>query len=111
MMARGRKSKTSFTALEMAWSVSRLVPKVSMLMEMGSTTPRAEARDGFRSRIVHTGQRYDGRVSDIFFEQLGLPKPYAYLGVGSGSHAEETGRSMVQFEKLPERELWASWWL
>ena len=63
-----------------------------------------EAKDGFQSRIVHTGQHYDGRMSDIFFEQLGLPKPHAYLGVGSGSHAEQTGRVMVEFEKLLERE-------
>ena len=43
-------------------------------------------------------------MSDIFFRQLGLPEPHAYLGVGSGSHAEQTGRIMVEFEKLLERE-------
>ena len=38
------------------------------------------------SRIVHTGQHYDERMSDVFFHQLGLPEPHTYLGVGSGSH-------------------------
>ena len=63
-----------------------------------------EARGGFRSRIVHTGQHYDGRMSDIFFQQLDLPTPHAYLGVGSGSQAEQTAKIMVAFEKLLQKE-------
>jgi UDP-N-acetylglucosamine 2-epimerase (non-hydrolysing) len=63
-----------------------------------------EARGGFRSRVVHTGQHYDERMSHVFFEQLGLPEPHAYLGVGSGSHGEQLGRIMVAFERLLEHE-------
>lgn len=50
--------------------------------------------------LVHTGQHYDTRMSQSFFIDLGMPKPDIDLGVGSGSHAEQTGRVMVEFEKV-----------
>jgi UDP-N-acetylglucosamine 2-epimerase (non-hydrolysing) len=50
--------------------------------------------------IVHTGQHYDPNMSDAFFEDLGLPKPDIYLGVKSGTHAEQTGRVMMSYEKV-----------
>jgi len=56
------------------------------------------------SKIVHTGQHYDERMSSIFFEQLELPKPDYYLGVGSGSHAVVTASVMVEFEKIVLKE-------
>lgn len=59
-----------------------------------------EAHGGFQSRIVHTGQHYDDRMSDIFFRQLELPEPHVYLGVGSGSHADQTARIMIGFEQV-----------
>ena len=62
------------------------------------------ATDGIESRIVHTGQHYDEKMSDIFFEQLGMPEPDVYLGVGSGSHAQQTARIMVAFEEVMEAE-------
>lgn len=49
--------------------------------------------------IVHTGQHYDKIMSDIFFDQLGLPEPHLHLGVGSGGHGEMTGKIMIEFEK------------
>ena len=49
---------------------------------------------------VHTGQHYDAQMSTIFFNELGMPKPDAFLGVGSCSHAEQTARIMVSFEEL-----------
>jgi UDP-N-acetylglucosamine 2-epimerase (non-hydrolysing) len=55
--------------------------------------------DGVSSRLVHTGQHYDGSMSDVFFEQLGLPAPDAYLNVGSGPHGAQTGRVMTAFEE------------
>jgi UDP-N-acetylglucosamine 2-epimerase (non-hydrolysing) len=51
-------------------------------------------------RIVHTGQHYDANMSDAFFADLGLPKPHVHLGVGSGGHAEQTGRVMVEYERV-----------
>ena len=48
-----------------------------------------------RPRIVHTGQHYDANMSGAFFEELQLPQPEVHLGVGSGSHAEQTGQVMM----------------
>lgn len=50
--------------------------------------------------VVHTGQHYDKNMSDIFFEQLQLPKPDAHLGVGSGTHGLQTGKVLIEIEKL-----------
>ncbi len=50
--------------------------------------------------IVHTGQHYDANMSDSFFRDLNLPKPHIHLGIGSGSHAEQTGNVMIAYEKL-----------
>lgn len=59
-----------------------------------------EERDGVDSQIVHTGQHYDEEMSDVFFRQLGLPEPDVYLGVGSGTHAEQTAQVMTTFEEV-----------
>lgn len=50
--------------------------------------------------LVHTGQHYDDRMSKSFFIDLGMPRPNLDLEVGSGSHAEQTARIMVEFEKV-----------
>ena len=50
--------------------------------------------------ICHTGQHYDEKMSKVFFEDLELPQPDFYLGVGSGSHAKQTANVMVEFEKI-----------
>jgi len=50
--------------------------------------------------LVHTGQHYDENMSKIFFDELEMPKPDVYLGVGSGSHAGQTARIMLDFEKV-----------
>jgi UDP-N-acetylglucosamine 2-epimerase (non-hydrolysing) len=50
--------------------------------------------------LVHTGQHYDAAMSDVFFEELAIRPPDHHLGVGSGSHADQTGRVMSAFEPL-----------
>jgi UDP-N-acetylglucosamine 2-epimerase (non-hydrolysing) len=57
-------------------------------------------RDRVRHLICHTGQHYDEKMSKIFFDELELPQPDIYLGVGSGSHAEQTARIMTAFEQV-----------
>jgi UDP-N-acetylglucosamine 2-epimerase (non-hydrolysing) len=54
----------------------------------------------FDPRFIHTGQHYDAEMSDVFFQDLELPRPDRFLGVGSGSHAEQTARVMVAFEQV-----------
>lgn len=49
--------------------------------------------------LLHTGQHYDAKMSKIFFNELGIPRPDIYLNVGSGSHAEQTAKVMTAFEK------------
>jgi len=50
--------------------------------------------------LVHTGQHYDPNMSDVFFTDLGMPEPDFHLGIGSGSHAEQTGGVMIAYEKV-----------
>ena len=54
--------------------------------------------------IVHTGQHYDLNMSDAFFQDLALPNPDIYLGVGSGTHAEQTAKVMMSYEGVLLRE-------
>jgi UDP-N-acetylglucosamine 2-epimerase (non-hydrolysing) len=60
---------------------------------------RALADLGASQRVIHTGQHYDERMSDVFFVQLGLPEPDVNLGVGSGTHATMTAEVMVGLEQ------------
>ncbi len=54
--------------------------------------------------IVHTGQHYDANMSNAFFRDLRLPEPAHHLEVGSGTHAEQTGRTMMAYETVCARE-------
>ena len=53
---------------------------------------------GVNEILLHTGQHYDFNMSDIFFQELNLPKPDYYLGIGSGSHGEQTGKMLIEIE-------------
>src|SRR3954471_22828569 len=66
------------------------------------------AAPDFAPVLVHTGQHYDPNMSDAFFADLKLPRPDHHLGIGSGSHAEQTGGVMIAYEKvaLAERPDW-----
>lgn len=58
--------------------------------------------------LVHTGQHYDDNMSQVFFDELDIPKPDVFLGIGGGSHAEQTGRMLIEIEKvlLQEKPDW-----
>ena len=60
---------------------------------------RALRERGVPQRVIHTGQHYDDRMSDVFFRELDLPAPDLYLGVGSGTHAEQTAATMTGLER------------
>jgi len=55
-------------------------------------------------KIVHTGQHYDHKMSEVFFQELEIPEPHHNLGVGSGSHAHQTAHVMLEFEKVCTKE-------
>lgn len=60
--------------------------------------------DDIDAQLLHTGQHYDYEMSKIFFDELGIPAPDHHLGVGSGSHAEQTAKVMIAFEKVLRKE-------
>lgn len=57
-------------------------------------------RSSIEEIIIHTGQHYDANMSDIFFDEMSIPRPDYNLGVGSGSHAKQTAEMMVGIEKI-----------
>ena len=60
----------------------------------------ALAARGYRQTLVHTGQHYDVNLSDVIFQELGIPDPDVNLGVGSGSHADQTAQVLVGMERV-----------
>src|SRR5205085_7493566 len=69
-------------------------------MKVAPIIEAARAAGDVDCTLVHTGQHYDERMSRLFFEDLGLPEPDVYLGVGSGSHAVQTARVMLGFDEV-----------
>lgn len=63
-----------------------------------------ELRQRHEEVLVHTGQHYDFGMSDIFFEELGIPAPEYHLGIGSGSHGVQTGAMLAAVETVLEKE-------
>ena len=61
-------------------------------------------RHDWQHRIVHTGQHYDDNMSQVFFEELEIPAADVHLGVGSGSHAQQTARVMLALEEVLQRQ-------
>lgn len=58
--------------------------------------------------LIHTGQHYDANMSDVFFEELGIPAPTRHLGIGSAPHGAQTGQMLAQLEAVME-ELRPEW--
>ncbi len=61
--------------------------------------------DRFAWTLVHTGQHYDEKMSAVLFDDLSLPEPGVYLGAGSGTHAVQSAKIMVEFEKVCRKEM------
>ena len=69
-------------------------------MKIGPLMEEMKKHRQIESILVHTEQHYDENMSKLFFDQLELPKPDVCLGVGSGSHAQQTAKIMLEFEKV-----------
>jgi len=69
-----------------------------------SRSRRPRSKGGIEEILVHTGQHYDYSMDRIFFEELEIPKPNYHLGVGSGSHARQTGKMLEGIETVLEKE-------
>lgn len=68
------------------------------LIKMAALIEAMRGTPGLEQRLVHTGQHYDARLSDVFFADLGLPQPDVFLNVGSDTHARQTAAVMLAFE-------------
>lgn len=73
-------------------------------MKIAPVFREAMKHSGVDCRLVHTGQHYDYEMSETFFEDLEIPRPHFFLDAGSGSHAVQTAKIMISFEKVCEQE-------
>lgn len=69
-------------------------------MKIAPILAACASRPGLRATLVHTGQHYDQAMSELFFDQLGIPRPDVNLEVGSGSHALQTAAVLQRFEPV-----------
>jgi len=69
-------------------------------MKVAPLVDEMKTHEDIEPILVHTGQHYDQTMSKLFFDDLGLPKPDIYLGVGSAGHGAQTGKIMLEFERV-----------
>ena len=78
----------------------KIAPLMRAIQQHNASSPS----NPIQPLLVHTGQHYDYKMSQVFFEELGIPSPGIHLGIGSGTHAEQTGNVLIEFERLLLRE-------
>lgn len=83
----------------------KIAPFIRAVEKHNTTTPAgSQAPLPVKHLLVHTGQHYDDRMSKAFFEELGIPEADINLGVGSGTHAQQVGQTMIAFEDVLQSE-------
>jgi len=80
--------------------IIRAIEKHNSKLKRMKSLRGTKCRGNLKILLVHTGQHYDWRMSKIFFKDLEIPQPDIYLGVGSGTHGEQTAKIMIEFEKV-----------
>src|SRR3954467_3998176 len=93
-------TRAVFMVLDINMKVLNVVGARPNFMKIAPIVDAMKVTPGVRSVLVHTGQHYDAGMSDVFFNDLGIPKPDVHLGAGSGTPAEQTARVMMAFEKV-----------
>ena len=81
----------------------KIAPILKKIIDHNSKV--SSKKDIIEYKIVHTGQHYDKKLSQVFFEDLGIPEPDINLNVGSASHALQTAQIMIKFEPVLEKEV------
>jgi UDP-N-acetylglucosamine 2-epimerase (non-hydrolysing) len=84
----------------MPLKIANIVGARPNFMKIAPIIDEMKKHEQIEATLVHTGQHYDEKMSKLFFDDLGLPVPDVYLGVGSGGHGEQTGKVMIEFEKI-----------
>src|SRR5574343_1689988 len=73
-------------------------------MKIAPIVRALQAHGSLDFRIIHTGQHYDREMSEVFFEELGIPEPDVFMAAGGGSHAQQTAKIMLAFEELCQEQ-------
>ena len=73
-------------------------------IKAGSVSREFAKREGIKEVIVHTGQHYDSNMSDVFFDEMRIPKPDYFLGIGGKSHGAMTGQMIEKIENILQHE-------
>ena len=82
------------------WTIHLIAAARPNFMKVAPLWHALRRTDWARPLLVHTGQHYDAQMSDVFLQQLGLPQPDLHLGIGSGTHAEQTAGVMLAYERV-----------
>lgn len=98
LAARGQKVEQP-----LRWTILHVVGARPNFVKVFALLDAMRIHPVFRSVLVHTGQHYDWGLSGALFAEMAIPQPDVHLGIGSGSHAEQTARIMLAFEPVVER--------
>ena len=97
MVAEAEVRKNRIRVLAVAGARPNFMKIAPMLRELNG-------RPNFDTFLIHTGQHYDANMSDNFFRDLGIPAPDINLGIGSGSHGQQTGQVLMKIEEVLQAE-------